>query len=239
MNEFKQYTDNSVIKKKSSIIISFFKLAFRDNHISNFFIFLASGIAGYILYHIRDVFYPMYANFTAWLALFDLSFGEFVILAVCTFVCIVFGIYKMIEVVYSFHMVARHARILSHAPMSIDEMQRIGATTQLEYCLIMSCYLMYSGYISLDELYSKRTSPENNPAVQSDEHWYHIAIRNFENNTPISPIVRQWCIDIMQRHGVLDEFKSTFKDSGYENAEYIYSLLFPNENHAHPLENED
>lgn len=228
MNKFKQHNITSTLKKKESVIISFFKIAFENDSFRIAFSCIAASMAVYVIHRQRHVIGRALNAFATWLNSLNLSVMDFAAIISCVILFVMFCIFCAPTIIRFFRQTARRACILSRAPLSVEEMAQIGATTQLEYCLVMSCYLLQPSIITFDELYSERTSARNNPLLKTKQYYYHAAIDEFKNDGPISPAVRQWCIDIMKEHGIWDSFKNFHKNTCYVNAEYIYSLLFTN-----------
>ena len=139
----------------------------------------------------------------------------------------------------------KYASILCRAPFTQEEMHKIGATTEVEYCLVMACYLFVLHCSSVSEmrfceLHNKHAEPCNNPFIHTDCKSYHEALQNFDRDSIISPSVRNWCRFIMHKHGVLHAYRksrnlgaaitTTLNEDGFViEDDLMYSLLFPNE----------
>lgn len=140
----------------------------------------------------------------------------------------------------------KYALILRRAPFTQEEMRKIGATTEIEYCLVMACYLFVLHYSSdskmrFRELHDKHTEVCNNPFIHTDCKSYHEALQKFNHNSTISPAVRNWCRFIMHKHGVLRAYRKSRNlgesitatinnDKFVVRDDFMYSLLFPSEN---------
>lgn len=138
----------------------------------------------------------------------------------------------------------KYASILCRAPFTQEEMHKIGATTEVEYCLVMACYLFVLHCSSVSEmrfceLYNKHAEPCNNPFIHTDCKSYHEALQNFDRDSTISPTVRNWCRFIMHKHGVLYPYRksrnlgtaitTTLNEDKFAiEDDLMYSLLFPN-----------
>lgn len=224
MNEF----NTSTLKKKESVIISFFKIAL-ENGIFRFSLgCIVTAMIMYAMYRLRHVIGRAWNTFATWLNSLNFSVMDFATIIFCIIIFVVFCIFCVPEIIGFFRQTARRACILSRAPLSVEEMKQIGATTQLEYCLAMACYLLDYGIISFSELTNERTAARNNPLLQTEQWYYHAAISEYKDDGPVSPVVRQWCINIMKEHNILDSFLHIYNETRYENAKYIHSLLFPN-----------
>jgi hypothetical protein len=259
MNKFKQHNITSTLKKKGSVIVSFFEIALKNNIFRLSLGCIVAAIAVYVIYRLRHVIgralNAALNAFATWLNSLNLSVADFaVIISVVIFFAVICFLCAP-TIIRFFRQTARRACILSRAPLSAEEMRQIGATTQLEYCLAMACYLLDKGIISfiepnsermaacnnpfmvcylLDkgiisfiELNNERTAACNNPLLHTEQWYYHVAIDEFKDDGPVSPAVRQWCINVMREHGILDSFLCAYKKARYENAKYIHSLLFP------------
>ena len=255
MNEFKRKNITSTLKKKGSVIISFFEIAFENDTFRLSFGCIVAAMVMYVIHRLRHVIGRVLNAFAIWLNSLNLSVMDFAAIISCVILFVMFCIFCAPTIIRFFRQTARRVCILSRAPLSAEEMRQIGATTQLEYCLAMACYLLDKGIISfiepnsermaacnnpfmvcylLDkgiisfiELNNERTAACNNPLLHTEQWYYHVAIDEFKDDGPVSPAVRQWCINVMREHGILDSFLCAYKKARYENAKYIHSLLFP------------
>ena len=227
MNKFKHHNITSTLKKKESVIISFFKIAFENDSFRIAFSCIAASMAVYVIHRQRHVIGRALNAFATWLNSLNLSVMDFAAIISCVILFVMFCIFCAPTIIRFFRQTARRACILSRAPLSAEEMRQIGATTQLEYCLAMACYLLDKGIISFIELNNERTAACNNPLLHTEQWYYHAAIDEFKDDGPVSPAVRQWCINVMREHGIWDSFLCVYKEARYENAKYIHSLLFP------------
>ena len=227
MNEFKRKNITSTLKKKGSVIISFFEIAFENDTFRLSFGCIVAAMVMYVIHRLRHVIGRVLNAFAIWLNSLNLSVMDFAAIISCVILFVMFCIFCAPTIIRFFRQTARRVCILSRAPLSAEEMRQIGATTQLEYCLAMACYLLDKGIISFIELNNERTAACNNPLLHTEQWYYHVAIDEFKDDGPVSPAVRQWCINVMREHGILDSFLCAYKKARYENAKYIHSLLFP------------
>lgn len=231
MNKFKQHNITSTLKKKGSVIVSLFEIALENDIFRLSLGCIVAAIAVYVIYRLRHVIgralNAALNAFDTWLNSLNLSVVDFAaIISVVIFFTVICFLCAP-TIIRFFRQTARRACILSRAPLSAEEMKQIGATTQLEYCLAMACYLLDNGIISFIELNNERTAACNNPLLHTEQWYYHAAIDEFKDDGPVSPAVRQWCIDVMKEHDMLDSFLYIYKEAHYKNIKYIHSLLFP------------
>lgn len=132
----------------------------------------------------------------------------------------------------------KYASILRRTPFTQEEMHKIGATTEVEYCLVMACYLFVLYDLSNSKIRFEELS--RNAFAHVNPELHHKILQSFDRNSTISPVVRNWCRFIMHKHGVLHTYRksrnlgativTTLNEEEFViEDDLMYSLLFPNE----------
>lgn len=132
----------------------------------------------------------------------------------------------------------KYASILRRTPFTQEEMSKIGATTEVERCLVMACYLFVLYDLSNSKIRFEELS--RNAFAHVNPELHHKILQSFDRNSTISPVVRNWCRFIMHKHGVLHTYRksrnlgaaitTTLNEDGFViEDDLMYSLLFPDE----------
>lgn len=132
----------------------------------------------------------------------------------------------------------KYASVLCRTPFTLEEMSEVGATTEVERCLVVACYLFVLYDLSNSKIRFKEL-PRNSFAPVNHQ-LYHKILQSFDRNSTISPVVRNWCRFIMHKHGVLHTYRksrnlgativTTLNEEEFViEDDLMYSLLFPDE----------